>query len=234
MGCGRSKGSRVEIVVDLWLWPLTGGGALAPDEEARAARFVSPRHAAAFRAARSRMRDVLAGYTGTGPEALVFRYSDHGRPSLDGGPAFNLSHSGGWAALAVCDRALRLGIDIEAHRTVEDGIARRFFSAAEQRDLAALAPADRAVGFFRAWTRKEALVKACGPGLSMGLDTFDVTLGPGAARLTRIAGGRAEDWALIDLAPGPAMAGALAVEARGAPVRLRLRQGTLPLPLPAH
>ncbi|MFC2966692.1 4'-phosphopantetheinyl transferase family protein [Acidimangrovimonas pyrenivorans] len=221
----------MEIVIDLWLWPLTGGGAhLSPDEAARADRFVYHRHAEAFRAGRSRLREILAGYRGMSPAALRFSYSDHGRPSLAGGPEFNLSHSGGWAALAVSERPLRLGIDIEAHRTVEEGIARRFFSPAEQRALAALPGAEWQAGFFRCWTRKEALVKACGPGLSMALDSFDVTLAPGEARLTRIEGGTAADWALADLDVGPGMAGAVAAETGGATLRLRLRQGSLPLP----
>jgi 4'-phosphopantetheinyl transferase len=65
-------------------------------------------------------------------------------------------------------------------------LAERFFSPAERDALRALAGDVHAVvsGFFAAWSRKEAYLKATGHGISRGLHHFDVTLAPGApARL---------------------------------------------------
>jgi 4'-phosphopantetheinyl transferase len=231
------------LALDLWLWPLDPDAAtvarlaahLAPEEEARARRFVQPRHGHQFRVGRGRLREILGPYRDTAPAALRFVHNAHGKPALPGGPAFNLSHAGGWAALAVApdaDPALALGIDIEAHRPVEPEVAERFFAPAEVRALAALPPALWAEGFFRCWTRKEAVVKACGPGLSMPLRDFDVTLAPEApARLLRLdpVWGRAADWTLHHLDLAPRFVGAIAAQMGGAPLALTLREGRLPL-----
>lgn len=224
------------IILDLWLWPLTLPtdrfvGLLSPDEAARAARFVAPAHGDAYRTGRGRLREILGGYCAVAPQMLRFDYNAHGKPALAGGPAFNLSHAAGWAALVVAPAApaMALGIDIEAHRTVEHGLADRFFSAAERADLAMFPPDQWQDGFFRCWTRKEAMVKACGPGLSMPLDSFDVTLTP-TARLTRLEGACVADWTLLHLDLAPGFVGAVAAESRGAPCTLRLCEGHLPLP----
>lgn len=232
IGAG-SMGADVGIGVDLWLWPLAQDAEpaiLSAEERARADRFLHSRDAVAYRAAHVRLRHILGGYVGCDPVSLAFAIEANGKPTLPGGPSFNLSHSGGWAALAVTPTA-RLGVDIEAHRTVEAEVAQRFFSRSEQHDLAGVDGDDWRAAFFRCWTRKEAFVKAVGDGLSLPLDSFDVTLLPqAAARLLRVAGGRAEDWRLIDLPLGPGWAGAIAIEAVGQPVHLTLRAGRMPLP----
>jgi 4'-phosphopantetheinyl transferase len=216
--------------VDLFFWPLTAPGTgLSADEETRAERFVQPRDAARYRAARGGLRRVLAGYTGQRPGDLRFDYGPQGKPFLTDGPAFNLSHAGGWAALAVAHDTVDLGLDIEAHRPVEPAVAERFFAPAEIAALAPLSGAAWQVGFFRLWTRKEAVIKALGTGLSHPLDAFDVTLGP-EARLSRIEGGRVADWLLQDLGPGAGMQGAVAVRAAGRTLETRLCEGQLPLP----
>lgn len=68
----------------------------------------------------------------------------------------------------------------------EAALVRRYFSAAEIAAYEALPPARRQQGFFNAWTRKEAYVKAVGRGLGLSLASFDVSLEPGeGARLLR-------------------------------------------------
>jgi len=198
---------------------------LSPDEAARAARFVFERDRIAYRIGRGRLREILGAHTGEAPEALRFTYGDHGKPALPGGPEFNLSHSGGLACLAISDRVL--GVDIEAHREIEEGVAERFFSPAEYAALSALPASGWTDGFFRCWTRKEAVVKAMGDGLSIPLDRFDVTLGPGEPpRMTRLdpEHGAAAGWRLAHLDLGPGMTGALAMETGGEALRIALRE----------
>jgi len=228
--------------IDLWLWPLDQPG-LAPDlspllsddEQARADRFVRPRDADRYVVGRGQLRHILSGYTDTPAARLVFAYGPQGKPILPGGPVFNLSHSDGWAALAVAPDVppdFQLGIDIEAQRRVEDGVAARFFSGDEYARLSALPATDWMAGFYRCWTRKEAVIKAVGSGLSTPLDSFDVTLAPGdAAQITRTSGdlAPAAEWSLahLDLAPG--FVGAVAAVTGGGGIRLTVRQGSLPL-----
>jgi 4'-phosphopantetheinyl transferase len=158
---------------------------LSADEQARAARFLSPLHRDRFAVAHGRLRELLASQLGVDPSALQFDTAEHGKPHLAGpqagsGLQFNLSHSGdrglvGWA------NQRHLGVDIELWRPLGDeaALVRRFFSPAENAAYEALAPAERTRGFFECWTRKEAYIKAVGRGLGLPLDSFDVSFGAG-------------------------------------------------------
>ena len=179
------------------------------------------RDRARFVAGRGRMREVMGEVMARSPASLRFVYDGQGKPGLEGGPAFNLSHSGGWAALAVSPGPA-VGVDIERHRPIEHAVAERFFSPPERAALDGLSAHDWTAAFFRCWTRKEAFLKACGTGLWRRLDSFDVTLAQDeAARITRIdpeAGsdaGLVEEWTLAHLDLGPGFVGAIALRAPG-------------------
>lgn len=106
-----------------------------------------------------------------------------------------------------------LGVDVERleHEGEIDSVISSFASRLEQEAFAALPAGERRPAFFRWWTRKEALAKAAGLGLSLPFESFDVSIAPGDARLlsTRLAelGGA---WALHDFEPAPGFIGALA------------------------
>lgn len=200
------------------------GRLLVPEEQARAARFYFERDRQRYLAGRGLLRLLLGRYLGRPPEGLELTYNRYGRPSLAGSDNlpplhFNLSHSGPIALFAfTLDRPL--GVDVERIRSDLDHekIAERFFSLRERQVLHNLSAMDMALGFFNAWTRKEAYIKALGMGLSLPLDSFDVTLAPGRpARLleARQQPGEADHWTLYDLAPRPGYCGALAVRDRG-------------------
>lgn len=193
---------------------------LSPDEAARADAFLRPLDRARFTAARAWLRRVLAAYLGEAPGDLAFAYGEYGKPRLAQGAGrldFNLSHTGGYALLAVSP-GFPVGADIEAVRPVEEKIAERFFSAAEVKALGALPAPARQDGFFRCWTRKEAYLKALGCGLATPLDSFTVSLAPGApARLLEVAGEPAEAaaWHMVHLDPGEGLLAAVAARRRG-------------------
>lgn len=141
---------------------------------------------------RGALREILATYLNEPPEALQFSVNVHGKPFLAGrhaGLRFNLSHSRGWALVGVTLES-EIGVDIEAisaeRRTAE--LAGRYFSPAEQAEYRGLPAEVRLLAFYCGWTRKEAYIKARGRGLSLPLDSFDVTLDPTCeARLCRAA-----------------------------------------------
>ena len=160
---------------------------VTPAEESRARRMGSPRRRREFLVARGALRRVLAGALGIDPLVVPIREGAHGKPHLvPRGPGlppigFNLSHSG--------DRfivALALGTGSGSRRGADS-------AAPEPRPArpALLLPggAARAVAgdpdpmhaFYRVWSRKEAVIKADGRGVSIGLDRFDVS----AARAAR-------------------------------------------------
>lgn len=194
---------------------------LDDDERARAAQFLLARDRARFVAAHGLLRHVLGRYLRLAPERIRYRYANRGKPSLAprrGAPPlqFNLSHSDDLALFAVVLRR-QVGVDLERIRPDRDtaGISARFFSPAEAAAMRALTPAVQIEAFYNGWTRKEAYIKARGDGLSLPLDSFDVTLAPEApAALVRAAGGRQEvrRWNLVGLDAAPGFAAALAVE----------------------
>jgi 4'-phosphopantetheinyl transferase len=201
-------------------------GLLSAEERARSGRFVFERDRHRYVAAHGRLREILAGYVGAAPASLTFASSPSGKPALAEPRTelrFNLSHSRGLALVAVT-RGREVGVDLEAIRAVEDldDLAASCFSPAETRALAAVPEGSRLEAFFDGWTRKEAFVKLLGDGLSRPLDSFDVTLGPGEpARLLRVAGARAADWAIQQVEVGPGYRGALASEGPAVAIRLR-------------
>lgn len=85
---------------------------------------------------------------------------------------FNISHSGGYAALAFGRNPL--GMDIECVKRANLKVAKRFFKKEEYDYLSMLEDAEQADAFCRIWTGKEAVVKAAGSGLSMPFDSFCV------------------------------------------------------------
>jgi 4'-phosphopantetheinyl transferase len=197
---------------------------LSEDERDRAAKFHFARDRDDFTVARAALRVILGGYLGLPPGRLRFSYTSYGKPSLDesagvGAPRFNLSHAGGVALYAVA-HGREVGVDVEQVRddmACRD-VAERFFSRREVAALCALPQGAQTRAFFDCWTRKEAYVKARGEGLSMPLDSFDVSLSPGepAALLdTRGDAREASRWSLRELSPGPGYVAAVAVEGDG-------------------
>lgn len=194
---------------------------LSEDEAARAARFRFERDRRRFITARAAFRTILARYQGFEPQALRFDYNAYGKPSLKaefGGHALgiNMAHSQDLALCAVV-RGRELGIDLEQVRALADmeAIAQRFFSPSECAALKSLPEGEKCEAFYNCWTRKEAFIKACGEGLSMPLDSFEVTLAPGeAAKLLSVEGDpqKAALWSLAALTPADGYAAALVVE----------------------
>lgn len=197
---------------------------LADSEQARAARFHFSKDRQYFTATRALLRIILGGYVHSDPAELVFHYSEREKPSLIPSRSatpleFNVSHSGDRALLAFA-RGRPIGVDVEQLRENFDhaAIARRFFSAQEQNQLASLPPSEQFHGFFRCWTRKEAYIKALGTGLSLPLTQFDVSLKAGDANAllaTRPDHAEAAHWSLQEVPAFDGYVAALCVRGHG-------------------
>lgn len=151
-------------------------------ETARAARFRFERDRNRYIASHGILRALLGRYLDRAPAALRFDIGSHGKPALGNSDLrFNLSHSHHLALFAI-SRDLTVGCDIEFHdaRFLAESIPEHFFSPPEVAEFRALPASDRLAAFFAGWTRKEAYIKARGLGLSLPLDSFDVSLAPGA------------------------------------------------------
>ncbi len=194
---------------------------LSDDECERARRFHFEIHRRVFVAAHAATRRILAGYAGVAPASLAFSVGEFGKPSVvnQRGLEFNLSHSGDLALLAV-SRSGAVGVDVEQWNPEIEHLhlAEHFFSVAERSALRGLAHAREQVvaGFFAAWSRKEAYIKASGHGITRGLDHFDVSLVPGepARLIADQLDDRATDrWIMRDLPVGDGYSAALVAAA---------------------
>lgn len=206
---------------------LARGTILSPQEQARADRFHFSVDRLRWVAAHVALRLILARYTDTAPDRLCFAHGSQGKPTIAGAEDtwhFNLSHSRALALIAVT-RLGPIGVDVEWRRpeTPILEIARQICGPGELATLCGLPPAQRVEAFYTCWTRKEALIKAEGSGMTAPLDRFEVSLDPDRPpSVLQVNGDReaAAGWAVRDLDPGPGYAGALAVHGTGCTVTL--------------
>jgi len=199
---------------------------LSPDERSRADRFVFESDRIRFIASHGMLRNRLAAYCETRPEALTFGVGSHGKPFLlePSIPIqFNLSHSGTRAVLVVTPN-VRCGIDIEKVRSEvsDQAIAERFFCARENEWLRSLPPDQKIRGFFRLWSVKESILKADGKGMSIPLADVDTSsiLARTSANVSLPDGGRVLSLWAGELNAGKGYTAALAVEGNPPTVRI--------------
>ncbi len=167
--------------IDIWQYPLDTDvleprSLLNQAELARAERYHFDRHRRRFTIARAMQRLILSRYGSVPARDLEFTQNKYGKPELlnTAGLQFNLSHSGDWALLAVgCDYPLGVDLEFFAARPYE-GIGGHMFSPAENQALKHTRDALKPLAFFHIWAQKEALIKACGLGLSYPTKQFDV------------------------------------------------------------
>jgi 4'-phosphopantetheinyl transferase len=203
-------------------------GILADDELDRANRFSFEIDRQRFIAARGTLRCILSHYITISPSHLRFYYNQYGKPFL--APEFsshllnfNLSHAGSMVLYAIT-RNMEIGVDVErVHADFEyEEIAERFFSANEVAILRTIPTEKKLEAFYNCWTRKEAYIKAHGQGLSLPLDSFDVSLAPWEPSIILITKDEPQEsshWTLLDPKPGLGYVGAIAVKGLGCRLR---------------
>lgn len=175
-------------------------------ERERLGRFRRSADRARYLAAHCLVRLVLADLLGIPPGALIIDRTcrcgeQHGKPTVDG-PQFSLTHAADLVGVAVREGG-PVGLDVEQVRPLSDltAMARHIRSPAEP-------PADTPGTFFRTWTRKEALLKATGDGLSAPMTSITLDA-QGVASWTG-AGAPVEPVWLRDLRPADGYLAAVA------------------------
>jgi 4'-phosphopantetheinyl transferase len=192
----------LENVVEVWLERLNPANLpelelmLTTTELAQANRCRLPHIRQRKVVARARLRQILSSYVGIAPQLIEISRGIHGKPQVLG-LEFNVSHSENLAVYAISQQPV--GIDIEYVRSLEmTGLVQRFFAPAELVCWQQLPEEQQQLAFFRAWTMKEAYLKAIGTGLHTPLSAvvveMDVTKPAGF-----IATPDAQDWQLESL-----------------------------------
>jgi 4'-phosphopantetheinyl transferase len=147
-----------------------------------------------------------------------------GKPELEESDlTVSLAHSGEVVLVAVAIGG-DVGVDVEFLRPEAAGwaLVEQALTKRERRQLDALIASERAESFVRQWTRKEAILKAAGTGLS--IDPRTVELDGLQVRAVPPELGRAPAWALNDV---PLLGHAAAVARRGRVARLFLYDGRI-------
>lgn len=186
-------------------------------ERLRAYRRISDRQR--FLTGRVVAKSVVANWLGLRPERIEFDAScpdcdrHHGPPRLPGSPlSLSIAHSGDRVGVAVAANTA-VGLDVEeTGRRLDEGMFSYALGESELAALHGLTEDERHAAFFRYWAGKEALMKATGDGLRIGLRSITLSAPGQASRLVTaehpsLRGTRA---ALAELSAGPGYAAALA------------------------
>ncbi len=171
---------------------------LTREERERAAQIRTPARQRRWIAARAALRTILARHLDAEPGDVRLRFGPHGKPELDLDPVplrFNLSHSGDLALVALSAER-EVGIDVEridpGRRFAE--LARIGLDKASAEAVRAAGPEERPRLFYAAWTRREAIAKCLGVGLSgpqpaeTPVSVLTLDPGPGHAAALALAG----------------------------------------------
>jgi len=197
------------------------GAILSAEERGRADQFRFERDRRRYIARRGVLRELIGSYLDCDPAGVAFVHNAYGKPAIAHSDLrFNLSHSHGMALYAFC-RGADIGCDIERRdpKFAAEQIPERFFSPDEVRALPSLPLHEQTEAFFNCWTRKEAYIKAVGQGLSIALDSFDVSLAPGEPAALRRG---CEGWSVQSFEP--TLGFQAAVVAQGANWRLNFTE----------
>lgn len=103
--------------------------------------------------------------------AILIQIDEYGKPYMENGLEFSLSHAGAWVGLAVSDKPV--GLDIEGGRTFHDWVVSKFCKD-EQEWYEKLSDSEKESGFYRLWTGKESYGKRDGRGMGIGFSTFSI------------------------------------------------------------
>lgn len=156
---------------------------LSAEEKKKTQYFKYTRDRNHFVASHGILRQILAAYMGCAPCELSYGYTKFGKPFLlkqkdEKKINFNMTHTSDTVCIVVSGKD-EVGIDLEQVRSSLDwyNIAKQYFSRNELLYLESLSDIEQTNAFFLMWTRKEAMLKASGVGLSglEELEDFSVT-----------------------------------------------------------
>lgn len=196
---------------------------LAPEERARAQRFVQAADTRQFIAAHALLRGMLHHVGGLPAAAWRFVTESHGKPAIHPDHhwpemSFNISHTRGAVACGMVHHHA-IGVDIEdrfrpgSHLHLADA----YFAPAEVARLRAAPAAEQEELFFVFWTLKESYIKAVGKGLSLPLDQFAFSLSPPRISFDRGIIDEPAHWQFATVRPNHRHRLSVAVRHRGAP-----------------
>jgi 4'-phosphopantetheinyl transferase len=143
------------------------------EELARADRFLHQQDRVRFVLGHGLLRSLLGQYLGTMPQRLDLLRGEFGKPYLDGDPLhFNLSDTKDAVLVAIASDPIGADIETMNRSTDHERVADHYFTRTEVESIRNAPDGKRR--FLELWTRKEAVLKACGVGLMDDLHSLEV------------------------------------------------------------
>ncbi len=152
---------------------------LSEPERQRSAAYRREEDRERFVLGRAMTRLLCARVANRPPADVAISLGPQGKPCFEGSARlhFNVAHSGDWVVLAWSESG-PVGVDVERVRQnpamPSTGLAERVLAPEELAALESVPREKRPWTFARIWVRKEAVVKAEGSGIALGLNRFCV------------------------------------------------------------
>jgi 4'-phosphopantetheinyl transferase len=145
---------------------------LNPSERIKSQRFYRQDDRNNYILVHGMLRSLLSRTLGLPPDSLEFSYNQYGKPYVSGAGTkifFNMSHSSDVSVIGF-DPASEIGVDVEKiNENVDyESIISHFFTCNEISYIHSRRN-ESLRRFFEIWTRKEALLKALGIGITENL-----------------------------------------------------------------
>jgi 4'-phosphopantetheinyl transferase len=178
---------------EVWVWSLDGGPGFSTSllnavESERLSTFHHDIDRRRFLAGCAMARLFLANEDGVDPQAVEIDRTcprcggPHGKPNAVASIwQYSVSHSGRYVVLAFC-RELHIGVDVEIAIGSDHPPATwtAVLTPGELSNILAIDPSRQQRAFLRYWTRKEAVLKCLGTGLTVEPKLLEVS-GPAEA-----------------------------------------------------
>lgn len=146
---------------------------LDQEELARAERFRFVTDRNRYILGHGLLRETLGRYLGRSAKDLILRRGEFGKPYLEGDPVhFNLSDTKDAVLVALSHHPISADIETMNRHTDHERVANHYFTPQEVASIAEAMDGKRR--FLELWTRKEAVLKACGVGLMDDLHSLEV------------------------------------------------------------
>lgn len=136
---------------------------LAPTLQRDVLRFIQPADRKRKLLGRLLLKQMLAEHRlGTLDNVSL---SEHGKPLMHIGPAFNISHSGNYVVMAFClEPGISIGVDIQEMSFTDCREMAPLVYCQEELDYLQRIPELYVNRFYDLWAKKEAILKADGQG----------------------------------------------------------------------
>lgn len=146
---------------------------LDEEERARADRFRFAKDRDRYILGHGLLRETLGRYLGRPAPELKLLRGEFGKPFLEAHPVhFNLSDTKDAVLVALAHQPIGADIETMNRQTDHERVAAHYFTPREVSGI--LHAADGKQRFLELWTRKEAVLKACGVGLMDDLHSLEV------------------------------------------------------------